>query len=122
MSARASLTVFKGDSLSGIMYLTEVEWVGMARCAVAVAERSVRRRKRTQCEQTLLPHPFRPALRSGRGQRSALSLPFQMRRCHIAMPTSSHAITTRGEVLQPFLRDQRQVFQVWKDEVTAWVC
>src|SRR5581483_1094586 len=49
--------------------------VGMARCAVPVAERSVRRRN--ECSKSpILAHMFRP-LERGRGHRSAMSLPFR---------------------------------------------
>ncbi len=47
----------------------------MARCAVPVAERRVRRRTRTSPAHDL-PPSFRPSLRCGRGQPGGLSLPF----------------------------------------------
>ncbi|HWY77349.1 MAG TPA: hypothetical protein VN281_17135 [Verrucomicrobiae bacterium] len=48
-----------------------ISLVGTARCAVPVAERSVRRRN--ECSQTrLLAYEFRP-LERGRGHRSAMS-------------------------------------------------
>ena len=50
----------------------------MARRAVPGAERSVRRRKRI-AKTHVQPGPFRPSLRCGRGQRSALSLPVKGR-------------------------------------------
>ena len=46
----------------------------LSRCGVPVAERSVRRRKRIAGTRGW-PRSFRPTLRSGRGRRSAASLP-----------------------------------------------
>jgi len=50
------------------------EPVGTARCAVRVAERSVRRRSR-KTKARGLPRSFRPRCADGRGHRSAMSLP-----------------------------------------------
>jgi hypothetical protein len=73
---------------------------------------------RTDAFTTSVP-PGAP-LRAGTAQRAVPAFSNE------ALPFSHANVESRhhdeGEVLQPFLRDQRQVFQVWKDEVTAWVC
>ena len=51
--------------------------VGMARCAVPVAERSVRRRNWNRAKPQVFKTPFRPV---GRRRRSAASLPSRLRR------------------------------------------